>query len=247
MNFLSPPISSIFFDYDGTLRENEPRGADVFQEFVVEYGVEIADEGRFEAERWLHYYWAQSDELLGDLELFGGSDNGDFWKKHARRQLAVLGVSGEELDPLSEILVTKMQENYQPRDKIADDVHPTLKFLMNAGYVLGVVSNREGGLDAELEKFDLAQYFEYIVAAGEVGWWKPDPRLLLHAINLAGVQSSEAAYVGDNYYADVLGAEAAGLQAVLIDPLELYASENTLSINALGGLLALLPNLANDA
>lgn len=241
MKLLSPSISTIFFDYDGTLRENEPRGADVFREFAAKYGVAIADDRRFEAERWLHYYWAQSDELLGDLELFGGSDNSEFWKQHARRQLTVLGVSGEKLDRLSEKLVTKMQEDYQPQDKIADDVQPTLKYLVNAGYVLGLVSNREGGLSAELEKFALAQYFEYIIAAGEVGWWKPDPRLLQHAIKLAQVQPSQAAYVGDNYYADVLGAEAAGLQAVLIDPLDLYASKRTLSISALGGLLALLP------
>lgn len=241
MKLLSPSISTIFFDYDGTLRENEPRGADVFREFAAKYGVAIAEDRRFEAERWLHYYWAQSDELLGDLELFGGSDNSEFWKQHARRQLTVLGVSGEKLDRLSEKLVTKMQEDYQPQDKIADDVQPTLKYLVNAGYVLGLVSNREGGLSAELEKFALAQYFEYIIAAGEVGWWKPDPRLLQHAIKLAQVQPSQAAYVGDNYYADVLGAEAAGLQAVLIDPLDLYASKRTLSISALGGLLALLP------
>lgn len=245
MNILSPPISSVFFDYDGTLRENEPRGADVFQEFAIEYGLEIGDERRFEAERWLHYYWAQSDELLRDLELYGGSDNGDFWRQHARRQLTVLGASQDNLDKLSEQLVAKMQEDYQPRDKIADDVHPTLKYLVNAGYVLGVVSNREGGLSVELEKFALAQYFETVIAAGEVGWWKPDPRLLRHAINLAGLQSSETAYVGDNYYADVLGAEAAGLQAVLLDPLDLYASKRTLSINALGELLALLPESHN--
>lgn len=241
MKLLSPSISAIFFDYDGTLRENEPRGADVFREYAAKYGVAIADDRRFEAERWLHYYWAQSDELLGDLELFGGSDNSDFWKQHTRRQLTVLGVSGEKLDRLSEKLVTKMQEDYQPQDKIADDVQPTLKYLVNAGYVLGLVSNRAGGLIAELEKFALAQYFEYIIAAGEVGWWKPDPRLLQHAIKLAEVQASHAAYVGDNYYADVLGAEAAGLQAVLIDPLDLYASKRTLSITTLGGLLDLLP------
>lgn len=241
MKLLSQSISTIFFDYDGTLRENEPRGADVFQDYATKYGVAIAAERRSEAERWLHYYWAQSPELLADIELFGGSENGDFWKQHARRQLTVLGASEENLDKLSEKLVTEMQENYQPEDKIPDDVHPTLEYLKNAGYVLGLVSNREGGLEAELEKVALTQYFEYIIAAGEEGWWKPDPRLLQHALNLAGVQSSQAVYVGDNYYADVVGAEAAGLQAVLLDPLDLYASMHGQRINSLGGLLDLLP------
>lgn len=238
---LSPSISTIYFDYDGTLRENEPRGAEVFQNLASNYGVAVADNRRFEGERWLHYYWAQSDELLGDLELFGDSDNDEFWKQHARRHLVVLGAPDEELDLLSEKLMMKMQEDYKPQDKIADDVHPTLEFLAEAGYGLGLVSNRQGGLKEELERFELDQYFKPIVAAGEVGWWKPDPRILNHAIELSGIQSSEAAYVGDNYFADVLGAEAAGLQPVLIDPLDLYASKSMLRIKSLGGLLTLLP------
>ncbi|MGF1505605.1 MAG: HAD hydrolase-like protein, partial [Anaerolineae bacterium] len=42
------------------------------------------------------------------------------------------------------------------------------------------------------------------------------------ALDLAGCKPAEAVYVGDNYYADVVGAQRAGLPAVLIDQYGVY-------------------------
>ena len=51
-----------------------------------------------------------------------------------------------------------------------------------------------------------------------MGVEKPDPRIFQIALERAGLEPSEAAYVGDLYSIDVLGARAAGLHAVLMDP-----------------------------
>ena len=48
---------------------------------------------------------------------------------------------------------------------------------------------------------------------------KPDPAIFTHALDLLGLDPSEAiAYVGDTIYNDVRGAEAAGLTPLLHDP-----------------------------
>ena len=52
----------------------------------------------------------------------------------------------------------------------------------------------------------------------EVGVEKPDPRIFRLALARAGVGRPQAAYVGDLYSIDVLGARAAGLRPVLLDP-----------------------------
>ena len=53
-----------------------------------------------------------------------------------------------------------------------------------------------------LTELDLARYFEFAVAAGEVGSWKPDKGIFLHAVQQAGSCPECTIYVGDNYFAE---------------------------------------------
>jgi putative hydrolase of the HAD superfamily len=55
------------------------------------------------------------------------------------------------------------------------------------------------------------------VSSAEVGLHKPDPRIFELACARLGVAPSEAAHVGDHHYADLLGARAIGMNAILID------------------------------
>jgi FMN phosphatase YigB (HAD superfamily) len=44
--------------------------------------------------------------------------------------------------------------------------------------------------------------------------------------------AGEVIYVGDNYYADVVGARAAGLQPVLYDPLGIFPEADCATIRS---------------
>jgi putative hydrolase of the HAD superfamily len=243
MTSLVTTVSTIFFDFDGTIRHSEPRGSDVFQKFAAQSGAVFTHDQRLEGERWLHYYWAQSRELIEDIQAFGSSENREFWWQHARRHLLILGVEGKALDELSRSITEKMVEDYQPEDKIPDDVFLTLQTLKEDGYYLGLVSNRDGGLQAVLDELHLSEFFDLILAAGEVGSWKPDPGLLEHALQIAEVNPDQAVYVGDNYYADVIAAQAAGIKPVLIDPLGLYPDSKVSKIQTIGELPSVLNSL----
>lgn len=235
-------ITTVIFDFDGTIRHSDPRGADVFHQYVIETGFSISDDQRKSAERWLHYYWAQSPELAEDLERYGGSENGDFWRQHARRHVLLLGVPEDEVENLSEEVTEKMRSGYDSVDCIPEDVPATLKDLQVNGYKLAVVSNRHENFSDILEKYKILVYLDLVLAAGEVGWWKPDPRLLQHAVEKLGVAPASSIYVGDNYYADVLGAKAANLKPVLLDPFSLYSSPDCPVIEKISDLPSLLEN-----
>ena len=88
----------------------------------------------------------------------------------------------------------------------------------SAGVVLGVISNSNGTVRHTLEAHGLAAQVDFLIDSSEVGVEKPDPRIFGIGLARAGVAASEAAYVGDLYSVDVLGARSAGLAAVLIDP-----------------------------
>jgi FMN phosphatase YigB (HAD superfamily) len=53
------------------------------------------------------------------------------------------------------------------------------------------------------------------IAAADVGYLKPHPRIFQHALELMGTQPEETIYIGDNPVADIAGAQSAGMRAVL--------------------------------
>ncbi len=61
-----------------------------------------------------------------------------------------------------------------------------------------------------------------IVDSGVIQIAKPDPRIFDPAIEALGTEPSRTLYVGDTVHADVLGAQAAGLPVVQLDPLDLH-------------------------
>jgi putative hydrolase of the HAD superfamily len=121
-----------------------------------------------------------------------------------------------------------------------EDVPPEVPAALDrlrGRFRMGVVSNANGTVRAKLARVGLAGYFELVVDSHEEGIEKPDPRIFGLALGRLGVGAAEAAYVGDLYHVDVVGAVAAGLSAFLLDPLDLYRSAPVSRIRSLAELL----------
>lgn len=98
------------------------------------------------------------------------------------------------------------------------DAAAALALLGPAGARAAVISNSNGSVRSILETLGLAAALEFVIDSSEVGLEKPDPRIFRLALERAGVRPDEAVYVGDLYSVDVVGARAAGMDAVLLDP-----------------------------
>lgn len=204
-------------------------------------GVPESSQGRHRAQRWLHYYWAQSAEMLADKETYG--DQADlFWTTHARKKLLAYGCAPEQAEVLAPAIYQRMAAEYKPQDWVPPDVASTLRSLCEAGLRLAVVSNRNQPCQEELARLGLSNYLEFSLTSGEVNSWKPDPVIFVHALQRLELQPQQAVYVGDNYYADVVGANRAGLQPILIDPDSLFPEAECPVITAIGDLCRFLRN-----
>lgn len=115
-----------------------------------------------------------------------------------------------------------------------------LQELRTRGYTLGVVSNSDGRIAAILQKCRLVEFFDVVIDSHEVGLEKPDPRIFHLALTQIEKRPEQAAYVGDIYGIDVVGAERAGLQPLLLDTLGCYDSVPCTKIRHLRELLAIL-------
>lgn len=214
---------AVFFDLDGTLRVNDPPALEAFYRIAAELGFETDSDQRRIGERWVNEYWADSELLREDTDHFGHhKNNSEFWRNHALRHLRQIGAGEELIESIAGTLTQRMRDEYQPSDLVPESVLPTLITLKEAGFRLGLVSNRSLPMNELVDRLGLSEHFELILAAGDVGWYKPDPRLLEYAAEQLTIAPEECFYIGDNYNADVLGARAAGMTPVLVDPRGIY-------------------------
>lgn len=217
-------IKSILFDLDGTLRLHTPMGSDVFNRYAVSLGIHPDSEDMARAARWEHYYFANSPEIRVDKQKYISQkfEHDSFWINFGRRRLIVLGCSPAQAKELAPQFSAHMAENYKPQVHVPEDAHGALARLKDAGYILGMVSNRDQPFDEELKGLGLREFFQFTLAAGEVNSYKPDRAIFDEAVKRAGTSASETIYVGDNYFADIVGSRRAGLQPVLYDPTRLF-------------------------
>jgi len=231
-----PPIRTLIFDLDGTLTIRKPSSLDVFFQLLGEYDYHPTVQARRTTRQFIHYYWAGSPEAARDIKELG-KFTASFWENYLIRQCLAFGCSKKEAVRLAAQLAPRWDDAYQPETVIPADVYPTLKTLGQAGYTLGLVSNRSQPFQEEIDQLGLAGYFQFSFTAGEVDSWKPDRKIFLHALERAETAPEKAAYIGDNYYADILGARQVGIHPILIDPHDTFPGADCQVIRVVGDLL----------
>lgn len=113
----------------------------------------------------------------------------------------------------------------------ADGAVEALRDLSDAGYRLAVVSDSNGTIAQELERLRICSVRDgevtrvgAVVDSHLVGVEKPDPAIFRMALDALGVEADRSLYVGDTIRFDVVGARAAGLNPVHVDPFSFCTS-----------------------
>lgn len=206
-------IKAVFFDLYQTLITYEPPREEVHAQMLREHGMNL-----------------EPYKLLRPITIADRF----FYEEHARYPLSRR--SPREIEDLyynyQEILLKEAGVDAPPEiiraisqrlqrvkfDTVCfPDVLPSLAILRGEGLYTGLISNVENIIDPMLEKLGLANMLDFIVTSKEAGANKPDKKIFDYALSMAGTPPEEAAFVGDQYSIDVLGAEAAGLKGILLD------------------------------
>lgn len=156
--------------------------------------------------------------------------------------LLEFGIEDDELAAeLSDTFIRTRREIHV----VYDDVHDALGTLRNSGrYRMAVVTN---GLSClQREKFrgaGLERYFDAVIAGGDIGIGKPDPRIFRHLLDELDGTADETIMTGNSLEKDIAGARAAGIFSVWMDrsgTLETDGCEPDLRIENLFDLVSLL-------
>ena len=223
-------IKAIFFDAGGTLLHlDSVRIRDLLSE---ELNVEVSLE---------RFPLAQSLAMarVAELVAAGAGSTEQLKREFYTTLLPETGVTRERLSDAVECIYKLAREEMLWR-KTEQGTAPALEELKKRGYILGVVSNSDGRIESAFEQAGLTSYFDFFIDSFHVGVEKPDPEIFLLATEQAKVAPEQAAYVGDLYWVDVVGARSAGLLPILYDQFELIPQPGCLTIRSIGEMLTLI-------
>jgi len=210
-----PPVRAVIFDAGNTLlRMNYEIIADHLRERGRAASPEQVEDAELRARVRLDPHLAPGASSTESTVTHG---------RYLRYLLENLAISDDtEIEAIA-----RWRRGYNPPVGLWNRADPgaiaAIRRVRAAGLVAGVISNSNGSVRAILEETGLAAHLDFIIDSSVVGVEKPDPRIFRLGLREAGVAATEAVYVGDLYSVDVLGARAAGLDGILLDPRGFWA------------------------
>jgi putative hydrolase of the HAD superfamily len=203
----------VFWDFDGTLAWRPGGWAGCLLEVLDEHAAEhdgtleqinCAIRGNFPWDRHYesHAYLSSGDAWWNALSPF------------LVKAIEVTGVEqgrAEELVPVVRDRFTDGSRSWQ----VFEDSLPALAATADAGWRNVILSNHVPELPTLVMQLGLNDVIETVCTSANSGYEKPHPGAFRHALAICG-QPSQRWMVGDNPVADVEGAEAVGIPAVLV-------------------------------
>lgn len=107
-----------------------------------------------------------------------------------------------------------------PRKAHLTDAARDLLDHLHGRYEMHIITNGFDDIQAlKLVSSDIAHYFTHVITNEKSGGYKkPDSRIFEFALNIAGADVKESLMIGDNYEADIRGAQSVGLDTVFYNP-----------------------------
>lgn len=203
----------IFWDFDGTLayRPGEWRGClvEVLDEIEPGHGI-TSDAIRPHLQEG--FPWHRPDRPHPEL-----ADADDWWA--LVQSILARGLRAEGISPTrSEEIVREFRVRYIDGTvgwKLCPDVIPVLARLREKSWRHVIVSNHVPELFAIVDSVGLGELVENVISSATVGYEKPHPEIFSIA-RMLSKDPVEMWMIGDNAQADVAGARAAGIPAILV-------------------------------
>jgi len=206
-------VGVILWDFDGTLAHREGRWAGCLVEVLDEeepgHGLRRED---FRPALRDGFPWHRPDVPHPEL------DTADAWWKPVEELLAA-AYAGAGYDRGRAAALARLARVRYPDPahtwQLYDDTLPVLEQLRAAGFRHVVLSNHVPELDGLIDALGLSGLVDAVVNSAVTGYEKPHPEAFAAGRRAAG--DPDALWmVGDNPVADVAGAEAAGIPAILV-------------------------------
>jgi HAD superfamily hydrolase (TIGR01509 family) len=121
-------------------------------------------------------------------------------------------------DELSGLVGVALQRAWVEGVAPIEPAREVLAGLKERGIRLALCSNAPfppRQMHEQLERFHLVGYFDAVLFSSEIGWRKPDSRIFAEMLQRLRLPARSVWFIGDEWEADIEGATAAGMKAIL--------------------------------
>ena len=214
---------AIFIDIDDTLLDYIPCCREAFDAALEEIKIFNFQSSTFNEEELFDLFFSISGRLFSEAKhgLHTVAEVMELYPKEFVERMNELRnerVSELEEERMTETFKHAFRAAWGTTHTLVPGAEQMLQTLQSKGYRLFAASNSFGHLQrSRLEHAGILHYFEDTYISMDIGYDKPDIRFYREALRRCGLQPSEVLMIGDSMTTDVLGAQAAGMDALFFD------------------------------
>ena len=202
---------AIFIDIDDTLLDYIPCCREAFDaalQTITNNQSPITNEDEL-----FQLFFSISGRLFSEAK-HGLHTVAEVMELYPKEFIATIGYPPEAVDPFKHAF----RAAWGTTHTLVPGAEQMLQTLQAKGYRLFAASNSFGHLQrSRLEHAGILHYFEDTYISMDIGYDKPDIRFYQEALRRSGLLPSEVLMIGDSMTTDVLGAQAAGIDALFFD------------------------------
>lgn len=198
-------VKHIFFDLDHTLWDFDKNSELAFRSVFAKHKILI------ETEKFLKIY-TPINENYWKLYREDRVTKEDL--RHGRLKESFDALKMVVEDEQIKIMAIDYIDHLPNHNHLLEGTLEILEYLQN--YRLHIITN--GFREVQYKKMKssgILGFFKTITTSEDVGVKKPNPKIFEAALEKAGATAAESLMIGDNFEADILGAEEVGMKTIL--------------------------------
>lgn len=205
---------AVFVDIDDTLLDYIPCCKEAFDYALQELKDKKYDSCTPQSEDYLFQLFFEISGRLFSEAKRGLHTVAEVMELYPKEFIERAGYPAEAVDPFKHAFRTAWGKTHT----LVPEAKEMLEKLQSKGYRLFAASNSFGHLQrSRLAHADILRYFEDTYISMDIGYDKPDIRFYQEALRRCGLSAQEVLMIGDSMTTDVIGAQAAGLDALFFD------------------------------
>lgn len=205
-------VRHIFFDLDNTLWDHRKNAYLTIRELFSQQKISETYNIDFEL---FHDAYHEINEKLWE-QIRDGEIDKDYLRKY-RFYNTFLKFEVDDQN-LSDYFEHHFLDEILKYNELVPGAADLLDYLEAKDYKMHIISN---GFQEVTERkcvlSGIADYFETITSADSVGVRKPRPEIFQYSLDLAKAEKSESIMIGDDWIADVKGAQRFGIDVIFFD------------------------------
>lgn len=205
-------VRHIFFDLDNTLWDHRRNAYLTIKELFSQQNISENYHIDFEA---FHDAYHEINEKLWE-QIRDGEIDKDYLRKH-RFYDTFLRFQVDDQD-LADYFEHHFLDEILKYNELVPGAADLLDYLKTKEYQMHIISNGfQEVTDRKCVLSGIADYFETITSADSVGVRKPASQIFQHSLDLAKAEKAESILIGDDWIADVKGAQRFGIDVIFFD------------------------------